>query len=123
MKSRTSSGMSKAVTKVGNQYEVGRETLNLSVRVGMYIQNNFEASDIFTLGNTTEDRFRASVKLIEVKYSERKREILMLEKEEIRFLEMLFNHANNFMDEVEEFANCIDAIELLADELYQLLYG
>lgn len=115
--------MSKAVTKVGNQYEVGRETLNLSVRVGMYIQNNFEASDIFTLGNTTEDRFRASVKLIEVKYSERKREILMLEKEEIRFLEMLFNHANNFMDEVEEFANCIDAIELLADELYQLLYG
>jgi hypothetical protein len=101
------------------QLEMNPEELNLAVRIASYIDENFDASDFFTIGNTSHEGLKVLANILKNKQKNLQQDCtklsLSLDKERYRIFKQVFMHGRSFLDDTEEFEAEHDEIEAIAD--------
>ncbi len=88
------------------QLEVGRDVLDVTIRISSYINDNFTASDFFTIGNTSHDEVVMFLEILEEAQGRMKLEddkiTISLKRYQYSMFESVLWYGSNFGDDIPE---------------------
>lgn len=88
------------------QLEVGRDVLDMAIRIASYINSNFDASDFFTIGNTSHEGVARFLETLQETHgrimSAHDKVSLILRRNEYHMLETVLWYGSNFGDDIPE---------------------
>ncbi len=96
------------------QLEMSREVLGLAIRISSYINDNFMASDFFTIGNVSQEdvsKFLGSLKEAQDAIDSVDDPLsLSIDEEQYHIFGRVFWYGRNFGDDIEELEAVHDDI-------------
>ena len=109
------------ITAEGNpiQLIIGRDVLDIAVRISNYINSNFVASDFFTLGNTCHEAVTQFLEVLQtaqddkVNLSFKRNQSDNFDRDQFNMLERVLWYGSNFGDDIPE-------LEPFHDDIYSI---
>ncbi|MFD2588926.1 MULTISPECIES: hypothetical protein [Flavobacteriaceae] len=110
------------------QLEVGRPVLDMAIRIGSYIKNNFDESDFFTIGHTREHVVTHFLEILQEAHERMKPEddrVLLSFKRDMsghydsdhyHMLKRVLWYGSNFGDDIPE-------LEPYHDQIWDVYHG